>query len=99
MAPAAPTTTPALSRSFYSGTDTRLQEFVWQFAKTTRQDILANRHNVAESLGFLGRVVHGNGLLEDRTLGLPVAGGLTLPFLSLNLKIHPLRGIGARGAV
>jgi curved DNA-binding protein CbpA len=37
----------------------RLQEFVWQYAKTTRQDILANRHNVAERLGFLGRVVHG----------------------------------------
>ena len=37
----------------------RLEEFVWQYAKTTRQDILANRHNVAESLGFVGRVVHG----------------------------------------
>jgi predicted HTH transcriptional regulator len=38
---------------------TQLQEFVWQYAKTTRQDILANRHNVAERLGFVGRVVHG----------------------------------------
>ena len=37
----------------------RLQEFVWQYAKTTRQDILANRHNIAERLGFIGRVVHG----------------------------------------
>jgi len=37
----------------------RLQEFVWQYAKTTRQDILTNRHNVAERLRFLGRVVHG----------------------------------------
>lgn len=37
----------------------RLQEFVWQYAKTTRQEILANRHNVAQRLGFLGRVVHG----------------------------------------
>jgi hypothetical protein len=37
----------------------RLQEFVWQYAKTTRQDILTNRHNVAERLGFRGRVVHG----------------------------------------
>jgi hypothetical protein len=37
----------------------RFQEFVWQYAKTTRQDILANRHNVAERLGFVGRVVHG----------------------------------------
>lgn len=37
----------------------RLQEFVWQYAETTRQEILANRHNVAQRLGFLGRVVHG----------------------------------------
>ncbi len=37
----------------------RFQEFVWQYAKTTRQEILANRHNTAERLGFLGRVVHG----------------------------------------
>jgi len=37
----------------------RLEEFVWQYAKTTRQDILANRNNVAERLGFVGRVVHG----------------------------------------
>ena len=37
----------------------RLQEFVWLYAKTTRQDILANRHNIAQRLGFVGRVVHG----------------------------------------
>ena len=37
----------------------RLQAFVWQYSKTTRQDILTNRHNVAERLGFVGRVVHG----------------------------------------
>lgn len=37
----------------------RLQQFVWEYAKTTRQDILANRHNVAQRLGFIGRVVHG----------------------------------------
>jgi hypothetical protein len=37
----------------------RFQEFVWQYAKTTRQDILANRHNIAKRLGFIGRVVHG----------------------------------------
>src|SRR5262249_40567567 len=42
----------------------RLQEFVWQYAKTTRQDILANRHNIAEKLRFLGRVVHGKNRIE-----------------------------------
>jgi hypothetical protein len=36
----------------------RLQEFIWQYAKTTRQEILANRHNIAQRLGFVGRVVH-----------------------------------------
>jgi len=33
--------------------------WVWQYAKTTRQDVRLNRNNIAESLGFLGRVVHG----------------------------------------
>jgi curved DNA-binding protein CbpA len=42
----------------------RLQEFVWQYAKTTRQEILVNRHNAAERLGFLGRVVHGANKVE-----------------------------------
>jgi hypothetical protein len=28
----------------------RLDEFVWQYAKSTRQDILANRNNIAENL-------------------------------------------------
>jgi hypothetical protein len=36
-----------------------LKRWVWQYAKTTRQDIRLNRGNIAESLGFLGRVVHG----------------------------------------
>lgn len=42
----------------------RFQEFVWQYAKTTRQDILANRHNIAERLGFVGRAVHGSDKAE-----------------------------------
>ena len=42
----------------------RLHEFVWQYAKSTRQDILANRNNVAETLGFLARVVHGKNKAE-----------------------------------
>ena len=32
---------------------------MWQYAKTTRQDVRLNRGNIAESLGFLGRIVHG----------------------------------------
>jgi hypothetical protein len=42
----------------------RLTEFVWQYAKSTRQDILANRNNIAETLGFLARVVHGKNKSE-----------------------------------
>jgi hypothetical protein len=36
-----------------------VKDWVWQYAKTTRRDIRLNRDNTAESLGFLGRVVHG----------------------------------------
>jgi hypothetical protein len=34
-------------------------EWVWQYAKASHQDIRLNRDNVAETLGFVGRVVHG----------------------------------------
>src|SRR6202171_6210398 len=40
------------------------KQWVWQYAKTTRQDIRVHRDNVAESLGFLGRVVHGKNKAE-----------------------------------
>jgi hypothetical protein len=33
--------------------------FLADYARTTKEDILANRSNVAERLGYLGRVVHG----------------------------------------
>ncbi len=33
--------------------------FLADYASTTKEDILANRSNVAERLGYLGRVVHG----------------------------------------
>lgn len=36
-----------------------VKSWVWQYAKTNRQDVRLNRNNIAESLGFLGRVVHG----------------------------------------
>jgi hypothetical protein len=29
------------------------------YAMVTREDILQNRSNVAEKLGFLGRIIHG----------------------------------------
>ncbi len=31
-----------------------------KYAATSRQDILGNRHNIAQNLGFLGRIVHGH---------------------------------------
>jgi hypothetical protein len=37
-----------------------ITEWVWQYAKTSRQDIRHNRDNIAQTLGFIGRVVHGN---------------------------------------
>jgi hypothetical protein len=33
--------------------------FLANYARTTKEDILENRSNVAERLGYLGRVVHG----------------------------------------
>lgn len=36
-----------------------VKSWVWQYAKTTRQDVRLNRNNIAELLGFLGRIVHG----------------------------------------
>jgi hypothetical protein len=36
-----------------------LGEWVWDYAKTTRREIRLNRNNVAEALGFRGRVMHG----------------------------------------
>jgi hypothetical protein len=40
-----------------------VKHWVWQYAKTTRQEIRRNRETVGELLGFLGRVVHG----KDKT--------------------------------
>jgi curved DNA-binding protein CbpA len=41
-----------------------VKHWVWQYAKTTRQDIRHNRNNIAESLGFQGRIVHGKNKSE-----------------------------------
>jgi hypothetical protein len=36
-----------------------MKEFLGLYAMVTREDILQNRSNVAEKLGFLGRIIHG----------------------------------------
>jgi hypothetical protein len=36
-----------------------MSEFLALYAMVTREDILQNRSNVAEKLGFLGRIIHG----------------------------------------
>jgi len=41
-----------------------IMDWVWQYAKTSRQDIRLNRNNIAQTLGFIGRVVHGKSKTE-----------------------------------
>jgi curved DNA-binding protein CbpA len=41
-----------------------VKHWVWQYAKTTRQDIRHNHGNIAEFLGFQGRIVHGKNKSE-----------------------------------
>jgi hypothetical protein len=41
-----------------------ITEWVWQYAKTSRQDIRLNRDNISQTLGFVGRVVHGHNRAE-----------------------------------
>ena len=46
-----------------------MEEFLAAYIGTTKEDIRKNRGNIAEKLGFLGRVVHGvNGRLWLREL-------------------------------
>jgi hypothetical protein len=54
-----------------------MQEFLAVYSRATREEILQNRGNIAESLGFLGRLIHGRNpqtwLKELRThLGEPL---------------------------
>lgn len=54
-----------------------MPEFLAQYRNVTKDDIRQNRGNVAERLGFMGRLVHGNNPrawnMELRTrLGEPV---------------------------
>ena len=37
-----------------------MEQFLAAYIRTTREEIRQNRANVAEGLGFLGRVVHGS---------------------------------------
>jgi hypothetical protein len=53
--------TPQLDHATYlfSKPET-IEAFLGAYAATTKQAIPQNRDNVAEKLGFLGRVVHGS---------------------------------------
>ena len=65
----------AMRHTFFAK-PTKLHEFVWQYSKTSRQDILANRGNVARQLGFVGRVVHGKnkaGIASEKCAPAPVS--------------------------
>ncbi len=37
-----------------------MEEFLAVYIRSTKEDIRQNRGNVAEKLGFLGRVIHGS---------------------------------------
>jgi hypothetical protein len=58
-----------------------VDEFVWQYAEFSREDILSNRNNAAEHLGFLGRVVHGSDKSEWLSNLRKRTGEVERPFL------------------
>jgi len=52
--------TPQLGHATYIFTKPRsIDTFLALYTKVTKDDIRRNRNNVAERLGFLGRVIHG----------------------------------------
>ncbi len=52
--------TPELGHATYVFTKPKsLAAFLADYARSTKEEILDNRNNVAERLGYLGRVVHG----------------------------------------
>jgi hypothetical protein len=52
--------TPQLGHATYLFAEpARMETFLALYARVTKDDIRANRDNVAERLGFLGRIVHG----------------------------------------
>jgi hypothetical protein len=52
--------TPELGHATYVfAKPKRMGVFLADYARNTKEDVLDNRNNVAERLGYLGRVVHG----------------------------------------
>jgi len=53
--------TPQLGHAtYFFSKPASMSEFLAIYSKTGREDILRNRGNVAESLGFVGRLIHGH---------------------------------------
>lgn len=53
--------TPQLGHATYLfAKPSSMEQFLAVYAKTTKEDVRQNRGNVAEKLGFLGRIVHGS---------------------------------------
>ena len=57
--------TPQLGHATYLFSKPKsMEEFLAAYLRVTKEDIRKNRHNIGETLGFLGRIVHGvNGRL------------------------------------
>jgi len=52
--------TPQLGHATYLfAKPASMESFLALYTRTSKEDIRANRNNVAERLGFLGRIVHG----------------------------------------
>ena len=52
--------TPQLGHATYLFAKPRgMEQFLAAYIRTTKEDIRHNRGNVAETLGFLGRIIHG----------------------------------------
>jgi hypothetical protein len=52
--------TPQLGHATYLfSKSSTMHDFLKLYSSTTREEILQNRNNVAESLGFLSRIIHG----------------------------------------
>jgi len=55
------TETPQLGHATYIFSKPRnMNGFLALYTKVTKENIRRNRDNIAEKLGFLGRVIHGN---------------------------------------
>jgi hypothetical protein len=53
--------TPQLGHATYLfARPASMEDFLALYVRTSKEDIRANRNNVAERRGFLGRIVHGS---------------------------------------